>query len=129
MQVAVGVKFFQIFKVQIMEQIFIQAFIPNASILKCSIGKGIHCYQKGDAIFVLANSAIGQPITKRRKDKAIEMLTHYGKRLICVSLFNKKSDLSEAAEIAWGSYVWFADNPKHSIHFDDNPKYLHLHKQ
>ncbi len=105
-----------------MEHIFIQSFIPNASILESNIGKGIHGYQNDDVIFVLANAALGGPITKKIKEKAIKILRSFDKRLICVSIYNKKDDLFEVSKVAWGSYVWFADTPQHTIHFDDNPQ-------
>ncbi len=105
-----------------MEQIFIQSFIPNASILECNIGKGIHCYKNDDVIFVLANAVLGGPITKKIKEKAIKILNSFNKQLICVSIYNKKDDFFEALKVAWGSYIWFADTPKHTIHFDDNPQ-------
>ncbi len=105
-----------------MENIFIQSFVPNASILECNIGKGIHCYQNDDAIFVSANTALGGLITKKMRERAIKILNSFDKPLICVSIYNKKVEFLEASKVAWGSYVWFADTPKHTIHFDDNPK-------
>lgn len=97
---------------------------PNASILECNIGKGIHCYQTDGVTFVLANAVLGGLITKKIKEKAIKELESFGKQLLCVSVYNKKDDFLEASKVAWGSYVWFADTPKHTIYFDDNPQVI-----
>ena len=105
-----------------MEHIFIQSFIPKATILPFDIGKGINCYQSDDAIFVLANASLGGLITKKIKEKAIKKLKYLDKHHIYVSIYNKRDDFNEALKIAWGTYVWFADAPKHTIHFDDNPQ-------
>ncbi len=104
-----------------MEHIFIQLFIPNANILECNLGKGIHCYQTNNAIFVLANADLGGLITEKIKEKAIKKLNSFDRRLIYVSICNKKEDFFKVSRVAWGSYVSFADTPKHTIHFDDNP--------
>lgn len=71
---------------------------------------------------MIANAALGGLITKKIKEKAIEILSSFDGRLIYISLYNKKADFSEASKVAWGSHVWFADTPDHTIHFDDNPQ-------
>lgn len=109
-----------------MNQLFIKSMIPEANLLDVSLGKCIHCYEYNNSIYVLADAAgVGQ-ITHQLKENIAQNLISFSKPILYFSLFKNKIDFNNPEEIAWGSYVWFADAPKHYVHFEDKPSKINI---
>lgn len=105
-----------------MEEIFVNTFIPGSILLETNSKNGIHFYENGSQLYVLANANIVGPITKDLKEEIVTNVKDLSKAIKFVSLYEQQTDLVENIDsIIWGTYVWFADAPKHYIHYDDNP--------
>jgi BsuBI/PstI restriction endonuclease domain len=105
-----------------MKKLFIKSYIPQATILDINMGDGIYFYEANNSIFVLVNTSISGLITKELKVTIDLKLKHLLQPIVYVNMFNSKADYIKVTDaIIWGTYAWFADNPKHYIHFDDKP--------
>ncbi|MBL7701707.1 MAG: hypothetical protein JNM14_05625 [Ferruginibacter sp.] len=100
-----------------MKNIFVEEFIPGAKLLRTNSSKGIHVYEINSELFALVNVGEIGCVTETLKQKIMQSVN---KPIKCVSLFRKKTDFTAPEDIAWNTYVWFADNPKHYIHFEAN---------
>jgi len=105
-----------------MERTFIDSFIPDANFRDFGFAKGIQCYEYCDTIYVLVNTEIVGLITQRLKKEISKKLQLLSKPILYISIFKKRTDFIEPDKIAWDSYVWCEDNPKHFIHFEKNSK-------
>lgn len=105
-----------------MKSLFIKSYIPNAHKLSINLGSSIDCYENNDLIYVLVNSMVNGPITEELKDWIKLKLDSYTNDIFYVSMFKSKFNFAQSdKEIAWGTYAWFEDAPKHYIHFDNDP--------
>lgn len=41
---------------------------------------------------------------------------------IFVTIYGTQDEFLNPETVSWGSFVWFADEPAHFIHYDENPK-------
>jgi hypothetical protein len=105
-----------------MKTLFIKSHIPQATLLNINMGGGIYFYKANNSIFVLVNTSVAGLITQELKVSIDLKLKHLLQPVIYVNMFKYKADYIKVADtIIWGTYAWFADNPKHYIHFDDKP--------
>ncbi len=59
------------------------------------------------------------PVNAKRYTEIEQMLTDCPAERIYVTAFSTRSDFrAHAAEIAWETEVWIAENPDHMIHFN-----------
>ena len=109
-----------------MNRLFVKSMIPKANLLDVPLGKFIYCYEYNNSIYVLVDAAgVGQ-ITVQLKVSIAQNLISFSKLILYVSLFERRLDFNNPEEIAWGSYVWFADAPKHYVHFEDKPSKINI---
>ena len=104
------------------EQIFVDSIIPNARFNDLQFGNGIQCYEYNETIYVLVNTEISGLITPGVKNEMDKKLKSISKPVLYISMFKERAGFTQPDEIAWDSYVWFADAPKHFIHFEEKPK-------
>jgi len=104
-----------------MEEIFLDNFIPGSILVETNSNNGIHIYENGSVLYVLANTNTIGPINKEIKEEIVRSIKHLCKSIKFISLYEKQTDFLDVDRIMWGTYVWFADAPTHYIHYDDNP--------
>ena len=105
-----------------MESLFIKSYIPDSTMLKIDLGNGIHLHEDNNSIYFLADALVVGLITENFKRKAHSKLINLIKPVIYVTMFDSKVSFAKSKQnVAWGTYVWFADNPNHYIHFDNSP--------
>ena len=64
------------------------------------------------------------PISPKRHAELIRMLAGSSAEFVFVTAFPSVAEFRKyAADIAWETEVWIADNPDHMIHFN-GPKFL-----
>lgn len=105
-----------------MKSLFIKSYIPNAHTLDINLGSGIDCYEDDNLIYVLVNTTVNGVITEELKNFINLKLVFFSKHIFYISMFKSKVNFVQSdKEIAWGTYAWFEDAPKHYIHFDNDP--------
>jgi hypothetical protein len=100
---------------------FLNSFIPDATILNIDIGEGIYYYEHQNSIYVLVDVAVIGLITQDLKEEIAKKLENSVKSILYFSMFENRLHFAKSGEIVWGTYAWFANEPKHYIHFDDHP--------
>jgi hypothetical protein len=101
---------------------FIKTHLPTAK-KEDYLSKSIITYSGDNKIFVIGLGNISGVITEQKKVEILKQLSRPQSDVCFFTLFDsneafqKKSDL-----ISWGSYVWLATDPEHTIHFDNKPK-------
>jgi adenine-specific DNA-methyltransferase len=75
-------------------------------------------------IFLVEAVTSHGPVSPKRRQELEDMLVDCSKGIIYVSAFLTRADFRKhAADIAWETEVWIAENPEHMIHFN-GPKFL-----
>lgn len=100
-----------------MEIFFVQRFIPHSKLLKEKSGNGINIYENNIELFALIDVDKVGPATEKLKQ---QILQSENKSVKCVSLFKNRNDFADSEDVAWGTYVWFADSPDHFVYFEEN---------
>jgi hypothetical protein len=94
------------------------------------LSKSIITYSGDDKIFVIGLGSISGIITEQKKAKILKQIKRTQREVYFFTLFNNKEDFQKLIDkISWGSYVWIATEPEHTIHFDDKPKLKARHYQ
>lgn len=87
------------------------------------ISPSIMTYVGEDKVFVIGFGESDGIITEDMRENLSKRLKKVFKKIYFFSLFRNNESFQELSErIAWGSYVWIATQPKHTIHFDNHPK-------
>ena len=74
------------------------------------------------SIYIIADSNQGSIISENVKSFSLQAFSSLEQEKVFVTLFNTKDDFADASdEISWGSYVWIASEPNHTIHYDSKP--------
>ena len=103
-----------------MLQKFIKYQLPKAEKAN-RISKGIICYVEEGKTFIIAYK--DEIITEKVKENFLTNINYKENEISFFSLFETREDFQTQSDgIAWGSYVWFATEPTHKIHFDDKPQ-------
>ena len=88
-----------------------------------AISKSIITYFDNEKTFVIGLGQFDGIITEQVKENLTKRLELSEKKVYFFSLIkNKKMFQMLCDRIAWGSYVWIASEPEHTIHFDNQPK-------
>jgi hypothetical protein len=74
------------------------------------------------AIYVIADNSSEIIISDDVKAALLNSLSVYDEEKVFITLFTNKEDFANHSDkISWGSYVWIATEPHHTIHFDSKP--------
>ena len=85
--------------------------------------KSIIKYSGENKIFVIGLGNISGIITEQKKAEILKQLSRPQSEVSFFTLFNCKEAFQKNSNlISWGSYVWLATEPEHTIHFDNKPK-------
>jgi hypothetical protein len=102
-------------------QSFLNHHLPTAKKYK-ELSKSLVVYTGEDKLFVIGLGNAGSIITGEKKTEILKQFNNTQKKIYFMSLFATKEDFQKNVDIiAWGSYVWTAAEPEHTIHFDDKP--------
>ena len=78
----------------------------------------VYC-RKRNWLFVAESATSGGLIDEERMKKLAHQFSTASAELVFVSVFQNRSNLARHSGFpAWGSNVWFADEPDHMMHFD-----------
>jgi len=87
------------------------------------ISKLIITYVGKDKVFVIGLGESDGIITEQLKGNLLKKVVKGLKKVYFFSLFKNDEMFQMFSDrIAWGSYVWIATHPEHTIHFDKQPK-------
>lgn len=101
---------------------FISNHLPTAK-KEVYFSESISIYSGDNKIFVIGLGDISGVITEQKKDEILKQLSKSESEVYFFTLFDSKETFQENSDlISWGSYVWLATEPKHTIHFDNKPK-------
>ena len=102
---------------------FINNHLPRAK-KEENLAKSIIRYSGENKIFVIGLGGISGIITQQKKDKILRQLNSSSESdIYFFTLFdNNETFQKNSYLISWGSYVWIATQPEHTIHFDKIPK-------
>ena len=101
---------------------FLKYQLPG-SIKSDAISKSIVTYIGNDKVFVIGLGTLNGIINEQVKENLSKHLQRIDKKVYFFSLFNSNEMFQmHSDKIAWGSYVWIATQPDHTIHFDNKPK-------
>lgn len=101
---------------------FINIHLPGAK-KERYLSKSIVTYSHGSKVFVVGSGISGGVITENKKAEILKQLKMPGTELYFFTLFDSKEAFQENSDlISWGSYVWLASDPEHTIHFDNKPE-------
>jgi hypothetical protein len=101
---------------------FIKTHLPTAK-KEGYLSKSIVTYSDGSKIFVIGSGNAGGIITEHKKGEILKRLNKPGTEVYFFTLFDNKEAFQENSDkISWGSYVWLASDPAHTIHFDNKPE-------
>lgn len=107
-----------IFTMDILHQ-FLKYQLPGA-VKSERITKSIVTYTGEGKIFIIGTGTPDGIITQPVKENILKQLQQEKNKLYFFSLFNNMEMFQEYSDrIAWGSYVWIATEPEHTVHFDD----------
>ncbi len=85
--------------------------------------KAILMYHSDDKIFVIGLGNNKGIITEQTKTEILKQHNNSNSKVYFFTLFDSKETFQKNSDsISWGSYVWLATEPTHTIHFDDKPK-------
>ncbi len=99
---------------------FINNHLPTAKKHE-ELSKSLITYSGEDKIFVIGLGNSNGIITEKKKAEILKQFNP-AQRLYFFTLFESREILQKKIDmISWGSYVWVATEPKHTIHFDDRP--------
>lgn len=80
-------------------------------------------YSGDNKIFVIGLGDISGVITAQKKDEILKQLSKPESEIYFFTLFDSKETFQKNSDlISWGTFVWLATEPEHTIHFDDKPK-------
>jgi hypothetical protein len=97
---------------------FINNHLATAKKYK-EISKSIITYTGEDKIFVIGLGHIAGIITEEKKAEILKQFDP-SQRVYFFTLFETREASQKYIDVvAWGSYVWIAKEPGHTIHFDD----------
>ena len=108
---------------------FINTHLPTAKKHE-KFSKSIITYLGSDKIFVIGLGSNSEVITEKKKAEILNHFKPTQKKVYFFTLFETKEIFQKYIDmISWGSYVWIATEPDHTIHFDDKPtlKARHYH--
>lgn len=101
---------------------FINFHLPRAKKGK-HFSKSLISYSGDNKIFIIGLGNINGIITEQKKAEIEEQLDISHREIYFFTLFeNIESFQKNSDSISWGSYVWLATEPEHTIHFDNKPK-------
>jgi hypothetical protein len=101
---------------------FISNHLPKA-IREEYFSKSIVKYSGDNKIFVIGLGDFSGVITEQKKDEILKQLSRPESEVYFFTLFDSKETFQKKSNlISWGSYVWLATEPEHTIHFDNKPK-------
>ena len=101
---------------------FINNHLPTAK-KEEYFSKSIIRYSGDNKIFVIGLGDMSGVITEQRKDEILKQLSKSESEVYFFTLFDSKETFQKNSDlISWGSYVWLATEPEHTIHFDNKPK-------
>ena len=87
------------------------------------ISKSITTYFEKDKTFVIGLGDRNGFISEQVKEDLFKGLKATKKKVYFFSLFESKETFQMFCDrISWGSYIWIATEPGHTIHFDSRPK-------
>jgi hypothetical protein len=65
---------------------------------------------------------LGRQMTGRRRDMLKRILPRSPAALLLVTAFENREQMRQlVSNDPWGTIAWFASEPDHLVHFDDNP--------
>ena len=80
-------------------------------------------YSGDKKIFVIGLGDNNGVITEQKKVEILKQLGKAETDVYFFTLFDSMEKFQENSDlISWGSYVWLATEPQHTIHFDNKPK-------
>ena len=101
---------------------FIKTHLPTAK-EEAYFSKSIITYSGANKIFVIGLGNISGVITEQKKADILKQLSRPQSDVCFFTLFDSKEAFQKDSDlISWGSYVWLATDPEHTIHFDNKPK-------
>lgn len=100
---------------------FVNNHLPRAKKHE-ELSKSIITYSGEDKIFVIGLGSISGVITEQKKAEILKQFKTNQREVYFFTLFETKEAFQKHSDmISWGSYVWIATEPGHTIYFDDNP--------
>lgn len=101
---------------------FINNHLPTAKIDE-HFSKSIISYSDDNKVFIIGLGNINGVITEQKKAEILKQLSKSHSEIYFFTLFDSKEAFQKNSDsISWGSYVWLATEPEHTIHFDNKPK-------
>ena len=101
---------------------FIKTHLPLAK-MEDYYSKSIIKYSGENKIFIIGLGNISGIITEQKKAEILKQLSRPQREVCFFTLFDCKEAFQKNSNlISWGSYVWLATEPEHTIHFDNKPK-------
>lgn len=101
---------------------FIKTHLPTAK-KEDYFSKSIITYSGDNKIFVIGLGNISGIITEQKKAEILKQLSRPQREVFFFTLFDNIEAFQKNSDfISWGSYVWLATDPEHTIHFDNKPK-------
>lgn len=74
------------------------------------------------AIYIIADNSKGTIISDDIRSDLQKFLSVYHEEKVFITLFKEKDDFANHSnKVSWGSYVWIASEPNHTIHFNSKP--------
>ena len=85
--------------------------------------KSIVRYSWDNKVFIIGLGDSGGVITEKKKAEMLKQLSRPESEVYFFTLFDSREAFQKNSDlISWGSYVWLATDPEHTIHFDNKPK-------
>lgn len=101
---------------------FLNHHLPTAK-KEDAYSNSIIRYSGDNKIFIIGLGNIGGVITEQKKAEIFKQLSKFQNEVYFFTLFESKEAFQKTSDsVSWGSYVWLATDPEHTIHFDNTPK-------
>lgn len=99
-------------------QIFKNSFLKNASLAEER--DNLSLWKDDKSLYIIADNNKGSFISDAVKSSYLKQFSAFTEEKVFITLFNTREDFANVSDkISWNSYVWIADEPSHTIHFDD----------
>lgn len=95
-------------------------FLKNAVLIDES--GSLTLFKDEKSLYIIADSNHGSIISEPVMNSSLKSFATIKQEKVFVTLFNTHNDFADASDkISWGSYVWIASEPNHTIHYDSKP--------